>query len=487
MRTKLLYTLPFLLLASQSALAEENTAVQLIQQVINHYPAIKSAYIEVANAEQENLKVQGMTGWQLGAQTAFNKEVSLFGSPVNQAIVGGNLNKLLDSGDRISISAQLTHEDADESLIPTLPNPSTSSELKFEYIKPLGKGADNIEYQTGLLNASAGVRIKAAERQILLDDMAGKIVDLYISAISTQLQIENTEESIKRTKKLTAFIRDRFKLGIVEDKDLLQTDAQLQSQKAQLSTLKLAWTQQQISINRLIGQPWHKPVSLSLPDLSFTDSVTVEDEVKKVSQHNPSIQQLDSLISIAENTIKIQQQNTKDQLDLKFYIGNKTSEGDTTSGSINNSDVVAGVALDYQQSVDKTADNAALYQAQLERGLQLQNKKLLLENLQFDVASLIAEIKSTVMTIRAYQASKNAEVKKLKDAEQRYKSGRIDIDVLLQFENQLAATDLALKLQKNKLQQILLKRIIKNGDIWKNITLPVYDFENDDSLIGEGL
>jgi len=483
---KSLCSVSIALMVSQPLQAANSTIETLLQDVITHYPAIKTAYIQVAKAQQENLKIQGQLGWQLGAQGAFNKEVSLFGSPVDQTIVGGNLSRLLESGDRMSFSASVKYEDAEESFA-SLPNPATSSELKFEYIKPLGKGAGNIEYNNALQNARASVDIESAARQQLLDDMATQVIELYLAAINTNLQIENTRASIKRTQKLSRFINDRLKLGIVEDKDQLQTDAQLESQRAQLSALQLAWTQQKIAINRLTGKTWNNPLTMSAPGFTYNKAMTPESEIISVVQNSSQIKQLDSLIAIAENQIKIQRQNKKDQLDLKLYIGNKTSDGDSTAGDVSNSDVVAGVQLDFKQSVDQTADNAALYQAQLERGLHLQNKKLLLDNLHFDLASLLAELKAVNNSIKAYQRSKRAEVKKLKDAEQRYKSGRIDIDQLLQFENQLSATDLSLNLQTMELQQRLMKLALIKGELWKNIKLPVYDFENDDTIIGEDL
>jgi len=487
MLTKAKWTLPILFFSSLPVQAEELNINQLLQDVIDHYPAIKTAYFQVASAQQENLKIQGQLGWQLGAKAGFAQEVSLFGSPVQQTSLGASLSRQLESGDSLSLSASIAHEDADESTIPSLPNPSTSSDLRFEYTKPLAKGTENIEYKLSLINSKAGVDIKIADQQALMDKMASQIIELYLAAINTRHRIDNTKASISRTTKLVKFIKDRFKLGIVENKDQLQTDAQLQSQKAQLSALNLAWTQQTIAINRLTGRSWNQPLQLTVPDVKTTKNTTLENNIVPVKQYSPELRQIDSLISIAENKIKVQRQNNKDNLDLKFYIGNKTSEGDAQNGSVSDSDIVAGVQLDFKQSIDKSSSNAALFQAQLERGLQLQNKKQLLENLHFDLASLLAETKAVAQTIQAYKKSKAAEIKKLNDAEQRYKSGRIDIDQLLQFENQLSATELTLSLQKMELQHRLLKLSLLKGEIWNNIKMPVYDFETDGSITGESL
>ncbi|MDH5393813.1 MAG: TolC family protein [Gammaproteobacteria bacterium] len=487
MLSKAQLAISFTICASMPLHAETTNINHLLQDVIDHYPAIKTAYFEVAKAQQESLKIQGQLGWQLGAETGLAKEVSFLGQPVEQLSLAGNLRRKLESGDSLSFSARLSHEDAD-AVLTGFPNPSTSSDLKLEYDMPLGKAAGNIRYTTSLSQAKAGVDIKVAEQRILLDKMADQVIELYLASLNTKQRIENTQASIKRTKKLSRFINDRLKLGIVEDKDQLQTDAQLQSQIAQLTSLQLAWTQQLISMNRLTGKKWDQPLSLHIPKTNDHAAATVEHLIETVKAHSPALSQIDSLIFISDEQIKLQRQNRKNEIGLKFFIGNKTSEGDTPpDSSISNSDVVAGVNLAYSQALNKSADNAALYQAQLNRGLQLQNKKQLLENLHYDLASNLAESAAIKHSIQAYKNSKKAEQKKLKDAEQRYKSGRIDIDQLLQFENQLSATDLALNIQKLALQQRLLKLSLLTGSIWKEIKLPLYDFENDNSFIEEAL
>ncbi|MCK4708887.1 MAG: hypothetical protein KAU21_09740, partial [Gammaproteobacteria bacterium] len=289
------WTIALVLFSSSTIHAETMTYNQLLQDVIDHYPAIKTAYFQVAKAQQYNLKIQGQLGWQLGAQTGFAKEVSLFGQPVEQTTIAGSLGRKLESGDSINFSASIAHEDTE-----ALANPATSTNLKFEYIKPLGKGAGNIDYTLGLNNAKAAVDIKLADQQILLDKMAQQVIELYSASINTNQRIKNTESSIKRTEKLSLFINDRLKLGIVENKDQLQTNAQLQSQKAQLTALKLAWTQQLISINRLTGRKWNQKLQLSVPDLQHLKSETVENQIEKLKTYSPALIQINSLIAVAD-------------------------------------------------------------------------------------------------------------------------------------------------------------------------------------------
>ena len=486
MLTKAKLALSLVMLSSMSAQAENMSFNTLLQDVIDHYPAIKTAYYQVAKARQDNIKIEGQLGWQLSAQTGLAQEVSFAGIPVDQTNLGGNLRRKLESGDSLSFSAGLSQESYDT-------GSSSSSDLRFEYTKPLGKGAGNIDYKTSLSSAKSSVDIKTASQRLLLDNTAKQVIELYTAAINTKQRINTTKASIKRTIKLSRFINDRLKLGIVEDKDQLQTDAQLHSQKAQLTALQLAWTQQLIAINRLKGSHWNNELNLSIPDLKHDEKKSFKNQFSLASSHSPALAQSNSLIKLADNQITIQRQNHKNNLDLKLFVGNKTLDGNNLFGQdVNNSDVIAGVQFAFSQNMDKSADNAALYQAQLERGLQLQNKKQLLEDLHYDLASLLAEAAAVTQSIKAYQLSKKAELKKLKDAEKRYRSGRIDIDQLLQFENQLSATELTLNLQKMELQKRLLNLSLLKGQLWKSIKLPDYDFTNldlksDDKIIGDAL
>lgn len=483
--------IPLALFTSTLVHAENMDINDFLQDVIDHYPAIKTAYFQVAQAQLDNVKIRGQLGWQLGAETGYAKEVSLFGAPVDQLSVAGSLKRKLLSGDSLSFSGALSYEDA-ESTLPGLPNPATSTELKVEYTKPFGQGAGNIDYTLSLNNAKAGLDIKVAEQRILLDKMAEQVIDLYLSALTTKQRINNTNTSIKRTIKLSKFINSRLNLGIVEEKDQLQTDAQLQNQKAQLSSLKLAWTQQTIAINRLTGNNWDTQFLLSTPSLTPDKLEPFKQQIELINKTSPDLLKINSRITMSENKILLERQSQQDKLDLKFYIGNKTSSGDATPANVSESDIVAGIKLSFSQSIDKTAENAALFQAQLDRGLLLQNKKQILEDIRYDLASLLAESIAVRNSIEAYKNSQLAETKQLHDAEKRYKSGRIDIDQLLQFENQLSSTELTLSLQKMELQKRLLKLSLLKGEIWKNIKLPEYDFSiyesnSDEKLSGESL
>ncbi len=116
--------------------AERLSLEQVIQKVVDHYPSIKTAAMQLEQARQENKRIESQLGWQLSAQAGVRHELSLIGSPVDTLQLGGGLSRLLESGDSMSLNAAVAHDDADTAFA-TLPNPSTSTSIDFNYRMPL--------------------------------------------------------------------------------------------------------------------------------------------------------------------------------------------------------------------------------------------------------------------------------------------------------------------------------------------------------------
>ena len=151
------------------------------------------------------------------------------------------------------------------------------------------------------------------------------------------------------------------------------------------------------------------------------------------------------------------------------FVGNQTNEGDTVSGSLSESEVVGGIRLEFNRGMDKSGFDAELYQSQIDRGIALQNQKQVLEDLQYELSSLLSEIKVGQNALNAYKQSASSENKKLDEAIKRYKEGRADTDQLIQFESQLSLAELAVELQKIELLRRFYRLSLLRGEIWETI------------------
>lgn len=457
-----------------TAQAQNMSLERVIQNVIDHYPSFKTAAMQVERAKQENAKVQSQLGWQLGVQAGAARDVSLFGTTTDTVDLGSSLSRKLEEGETVSLQASVTHEDAETAFSPTIANPVTKTGIDLNYRLPLLKGNNNPAYKQGLVSAGAGVILAQAEQAKLYDQLATQIMELYFSVATTQARLHNVELAIKRTQRLYQYNKDRASLGVSEDKDLLQVMAQLRSQQAEYNGLQMNWEQQRTALNRLMGYPWDAEIITSLDSLLNLPEKDYQILYHEVKAYNPSLKSIEGRLQQAESVIVSSRDANKDQLDLILFAGGRNSQGDAISGNVDNSDVVGGMRVEYNQLLDKRGTHAVVYQARLDKGIALQDKQQIEEDLQYDLASLLAELKSGEVALKSYKISIKSEQKKLKEANQRYRRGRSDTEQLILFESQLSTAELLRDLQRIELARRYQNLNLLRGSLWDKIKLTDY-------------
>ena len=91
--------LGLLLVLSVSSLAAERLSVhQMLARILETYPSLTVASLEVARAREETVRVEARLGWVLGAQAGVGHDVSFFGTPSDRFDAGATLNRRLESG-----------------------------------------------------------------------------------------------------------------------------------------------------------------------------------------------------------------------------------------------------------------------------------------------------------------------------------------------------------------------------------------------------
>ena len=470
---KLLVILLFVSIINHAS-AEKLNLQQVLQQVLHHYPSIRTAVLQVEAARQDSIRISSQLAWQLNASGGYRHDFSLFGSPNNRFDIAGDLSKQLSSGDRLSVSAQLSRDTSDVAISPFYPNPATNVNLELNYRMPLQKGRDNIDFTQALKTAELTTDLNKWQLRSLLDQLATQVIDLYFSYAVTQVRIKNNHHSILRTQKLKKYLSERTQYGISDNKDILQVDAQLASQQAELRAIDILANQQNISLNKLMNEKWDYQF---IPDIQYSKKLKKYDFNKVYQQIinvNADIQQLNKKIKIATNNIALQRDKTKSKLDLVLFVGDKNLSGNVQVGSLNENEVVGGARLELSHGLDKSGDNAKLYQTQLQRDIALQTKKQMMQDLQYRLASLLSQINTGNIALHAYQNSVVAQNKKLAEAEVRYRDGRADTDLIIQFENQLSLASLSEKLQSLELEKLQLKVSLLQGALWKSSYIPEY-------------
>lgn len=446
---------------------------QILSRTLNYQPSLKIALLELESLQEEDKKIRSRLSWQLNVAAGMRHDVSLFGSANDILKVDTRLARQLASGETLAMSAAVSYIRADVSLSPNFPNPSTSTQFDISYRMPLQKGKGNPVYHQAIADTESIIKMQKSGLVLQADYLAEQLVDLYYALAVNNAHLKNTQQSIKRTQRLRAYIDGRTQFGIAEDKDVLQVDAQLKLQSAQQKVLNLLINQQTIALNRLMGDAWDASIDLQM-DNAKTGSIEYQKVLQKVVQYSPLLKQLAMELKQVEGRLALRRDARKDQLDLILFAGDRDLRGDLASSSYDENELVGGVRLEFKRSVDRSGYDAEIYQAQLQRGMVLQKKQLHLDAIKYKLAALLQKRKDSMNTLEAYRASLQTEQEKLQDAQQRYRDGRADLDQIIAFENQLSAIELLVSSQQLDVARLFTRVRIMYGDLWRDVSLPSY-------------
>lgn len=439
----------FLLITPVAVLAESFTLHQTLKRVIETYPSVEIARMQVTRARQDTIRARSALGWNLGGQAGISHDISAFtGTPSDSANLSANLNRPLASGGSIGVGGSYNYEDSSFTFGPTFPNPSHFTRVDANYRMPLGQGAGNPQYNEGLKSAEAGVRIAQAGQLMIRDQLASQTMELFYGAAATKVQIASARDAIDRARRLKRYIRDNARLGLTEEKDLLQADAQLQARIADYDALMVAWEQQRTAINRLLNRPRiaeFDPVVHERKEYTV-DSVRLLEEAMAYS---PTLKQQQAQVEIAESQIATSKDAGRSKVDLVFGVGYGNKQGSADPNPyVNESDYAASVRLEFTRSMDRSGLDAAITQAQIDRSIALREIQRIKDDLEYNVNGLAAEINNSEAALASHRRHVSVEQAKLNEAMRRYRTGRADTTQLIQFENELQLGKLALEQQR---------------------------------------
>ncbi len=462
------------------AQAQQLTLQQVLQKVIDNYPSIRLATLQVEKAREDSIKAESQLSWQLNANAGVARETNLIGSSTDQMKLGAGLSRRLQNGGDLGFNASMLRDDAEDSFAPTIPNPSTKTRVDINYRHPLQQGSENSQYEESKVAAAAAVKLAQGEKIALYDRLASEVLEVYLAAATTHVRILNMDKAIERSQRLKDYIASEVSLGLSEEKDSLQINARLATNRADKQSLQVLWQQQVVSLNRLMDQHWQQEF---LPLLEPAQSAfkqalqkSYDELYASAQQQDAALKQIEARLLLADSAIRLSRDKRQDQLDLVMYLGNEKNQGDVAVGDFDESQLVGGVSLEFRRGLDKSGLDAELRQAHLDRELVLQDKKLQLQNLQYRVASLQTEIKSAQAAVQAFDRSVRAESAKLREATQRYKDGRIETDRIIDFEAQLSSAELAYELQKIELARRYYQLDLLIGSIWETVVRPEIAF-----------
>jgi outer membrane protein TolC len=468
MRAPKRWFIVFFALTATAASAETLTLEQALSGMLDRYDPLRLASLQVDRARLERDKVEAQLGWTLGASGGASHDLSFIGEPVDRIFGGASVERALESGQRVGVSAEYAYEDSAFSFSPALPNPANTADLDFNYRIPLGQGENNPAYSQGLVAAGAQVRLREAERDALRRQVAQQVIDLYFASARVGALMNNARAAIVRAERLRTFVRDNERLGLAEDKDILQAEAQLRAREGDLRAQEVAWEQQRTALNRLIGRsPRAEFTPHSAP--AELPAGSTDDLVAQAESSSPELQRNAARVALAETVIEQARDTARDKIDVVLSVGTRSRFGDAELGDVNDSELAGGVSVEYTRALDRRAYDAELQQAMIDRDIARDEMKVIRDDLRYDVEALVAEIDAGTRALHQYRRQLNAERAKMADALERYRNGRVDTATLIQFEAERRAAELAVETQAVDIQAARARLDLLRGALWGRV------------------
>jgi outer membrane protein TolC len=440
----------------------------VLSRVIDAYPNLQSAMLQVQRSTLELDKIYSTLGWQASADTSVGHDLGGFSTPADTVIARGALTRKLQSGDRISVDASYVRTDNEIVFINTLPNPSNDTAINLSYRKPFQKGAGNVEYYSLEEAAKAQISSTQAEEFELRDALAKQVAALYFGLATIEVNLDNTREGIDRLKRLHEFVIRNKKLGISDEKDLLQSQARLDRKLAALVILETARNQQLFNLNRLMNIKARTRFSSQL-DYAKKEILARDSLQAQVFSYSPAMSKAYAAKKGAESNIEIQRDNKKDTLDVILSVGARSKTGSTDKTDIDETDLAGKVGLEYRAALDKSGLRAALQQALLNRDIADNQIRQLDIDLNNEIDRLLGLIQDQKKSINSNNRLMQAEQRKFDEAVSRYRSGRTTTADLIIFEEDLSLAESILANSRVDLVSSLNELERLRGAIWQDL------------------
>ena len=448
------------------------TIYQVMQRVIDRYPALKMSAYEVEQAAEQKKQIESSLGWALNSSAGTKHDLNGFGVPADSLNLNASIGRQLESGGTLSLSGGYSYDNSSLAISPFL-NPVHSTRLDLNYRLPLAQGEGNLAFSEGLVTAEASHQLAKASQLQLKISLADQVKNIFYASATTLARLDTARQAVARTKKLQAYINRNFKLGLAEEQDKLQIKAQLQSKLADLSTIELLWQQQKTSLNRLMNESRDEDIFPVFNDDKSMNIDNVENLIKTSHDYHPAVTMSQAKLQMAESQIQLANDTRKDNLDLVLSVGTRTSNGKSGSTTVNKEDLAGAVRIEYKHLFDDKGVSSKFKQAQLQRDIALEEINKVDDDIRYTVSGLVAEIKAARNAVEQTQQQLQSEAAKLKEAEHRFRTGRANTAQLIQFQNEYSFSQLAYHNQQIELQNRIISLQIFTGKFWTNLNAGV--------------
>ncbi|OIO70502.1 MAG: hypothetical protein AUJ56_05810 [Zetaproteobacteria bacterium CG1_02_49_23] len=461
-----------------SASSTPMTLDQTLRRVLSIHPDVALSAIREDISKSNRNKIEGMLDPSFSVTSGLSDEkkptTSLFAaSGSNTARIQGQINQPLKDGSLLS--GQWSYTRARQSYPATMPtaflptiNPTYSSQIDLMYRYPILQGHDNPAYNFQAEALDAEVELSRASLELQKETLINQTIQAFFQVSIDQINVGIAKEALKRTDKLLSYQKKREVFGLIEEADLLQTQALKEKSRFNLQQASSTLSNDYAFLNRLMIRDIDTPLSIEAPrdiEKRLNDS-SLNMLLRNGSEKRAIFKSLQARMKSAEARLSIAEDSDKMKLDVTGQAGTRALEagrGQAFANGFRIQDRFIGINLELSDTIVDHAGKAGIQKAILD----LEELKLAQiqahENIKTEISTSFNALENDRKKLSAAYRQAKAEKRKYDAELERYQQGRTDLATVLQFESDLNNANLMAALQRIQIQMSAVHLLFTAG------------------------
>ena len=458
-----------LLLLPGTAFAQPVSLAEVVQTTLTNHPDIPLGKLQTSSAQIEQERLDGMLDPRVAGRIATSDEKSPTTSPfaatqTKSSQFSGSITQPLSDGS--TLTGSLNYNRTKLNYPATVPtafqstlNPIYSNQVDLTYRYPLMRGHGNPAYHELLNAASNDERSARWQVEMLKEGLAKQAVVLYYQLAIEELNLKIAVDAISRAEKLLKYQRSREQFGLIEKADRLQADALLATRRMEKSGAEAAVAQARTALNRLMTQGSERPISPIANEPVITpnelETLNIDELIASATENRPIFNSLKARMEAANARLNAATDQHNTQIDLVGQVGSRAldgSSGKAFSKGFSLTDRFISIGVELSDTLNGKAAHAGIRQAELARQQVMLEKVQTTEAITSEISTVLNHLNYGNKTLKAAEQRVIAETRKFNAEMQRYREGRSNTAVIVQFEGELRGAELQAALQKVSLQ-----------------------------------
>lgn len=342
-----------------------------------------------------------------------------------------SLNKRLVTGADIGLSAKTTASDNSTN--------SYASNLTASLTQPLLRGAWPLVVTSGLVDAERNSIVQELIVEQQRQGLILQVISAYYQILNQIELVDINVKSLERVEKFLLATRERLKVGLASQLDLLRAELQVSSQKQSLISAREDLRNKEEAFNILLGLKADEKVELVDEIVYEPVELDVSKSIATALENRIEYKIAKITIEDLERQVKIRVRDQLPIVDLSgSYTISQTDPSFNNSWSLSNDEWRVGLTARY--TFPATPEQVSYEQT----NIVLRNQKRLLEelneNIVYQVKVDIRSVTETIKRIELVREEVEQAEKRLKIATFRFEKGMADnLEVILAEENLLRA------------------------------------------------